>query len=70
MRGAPNAARAAPARAGGDPQKTEQLPGRLDFKNSLADVLQQVRNLVGLVSAMDPALVAGLAFALLGGARQ
>jgi hypothetical protein len=62
---APNAARAAPREAHGDPQKTEQLPGRLDFKNSLADVLQQVGNLAGLVSAMDPALVAGLAFALL-----
>jgi hypothetical protein len=63
-------ARAAPRDAHGDPQKIEQLPGRLDFKNSLAEALRQAENLAALVGTIDPALVAGLAFVLLGGPRQ
>ncbi|MGC1860562.1 MAG: hypothetical protein WA733_05405 [Methylocystis sp.] len=66
---APNAARAAPA-SGGDPRKIEQLAGRLNFKDSLADALQQAKSLAALVGTIDPALVAGLAFALLAGPRQ
>jgi hypothetical protein len=67
---APNVARAAPPNADGDPQKIEQLPGRLDFKNSLAEALRQAENLAALVGTIDPVLVAGLAFVLLGGPRQ
>jgi hypothetical protein len=67
---APKAARAAPAKAGGDPQQFEQLAGRLDFKNSLAEALRQAENLAALVGTIDPALVAGLTFVLIGGPRQ
>ncbi|MGO9427595.1 hypothetical protein [Rhodoblastus sp.] len=63
-------ARVAPRDAHGDPQKIEQLAGRLDFKHSVAEALRKAENLAALVGEMDPALVAGLAFALLGGPRQ
>jgi hypothetical protein len=39
-------------------------------ETSLAEALRQAGNLAGLVSTMDPALVAGLAFVLLGGPRE
>ncbi|MGO9770414.1 MAG: hypothetical protein ACLPSW_12830 [Roseiarcus sp.] len=58
-------ARAAPARAGGDPQKIEQLPGRLDFQNSLSAFDLQARKIArrfGLADSTARA-VATLAFA-------
>jgi hypothetical protein len=64
-------ARAAPARAGGDPQKIEQLPGRLDFQSTLSAFELQTQKLgrrFGLTDTMAAA-VADLAFPLREGAR-
>lgn len=58
-------ARAAPARAGSDPQKFEQLGGRLDFENSFASAPPQAQKIGATFSTIDPAHVATLgAFAI------
>jgi hypothetical protein len=65
-----HAARAAPPRdADGDPQKIEQLPGQLNFKNSLDDALRQVKTFAALFASIDPAALVALAFLILEGAR-
>jgi hypothetical protein len=67
---APNAATAAPRDERGDPRKFEPLARRLEFKNVLAAALRQAENLAALMGGIDPALVAGLLFALMGGPRR
>lgn len=59
-----------PSEMGDDPRTIEQLPGRLDFKNSLVATVRRAESLCALIGAIDPALVVGLAFALIGGPRQ
>jgi hypothetical protein len=57
----PETARAAPARAGGDPQKIEQLPGRLDFQSTLSAFELQTQKLArrfGLTDTMAAAVAA------------
>jgi len=59
-----------PAKADGEPQKNEWLPRRLVLKKILVPVKLQAKNLAALAGVFDPAHVAGLLFALIGGPRQ
>jgi hypothetical protein len=67
---ASKAARAAPRDADGGPWKVFGVATLNACETSLAEALRQAENLAALVGTIDPALIAGLAFALLGGPRH